>query len=164
MLSCIQLFGTPWISAHQASLPFTISALHYLSELGQTHIHWVSDAIQPSHSLSSPFPPVLNLLQPQGLFQWVSSSHQVAKVLKLQLHHHSFQWINIWSSFLLGLTGLISLLSKGLSRVFSSTSSKVPFLWCSDFFMVQLSHPLRDYWKNRSFDYTDLCQQGNAKT
>jgi len=48
-------------------------AFHYVSELAQTHIHWVSDAIQPSHSLSSPFPPVLNLLQPQGLFQWASS-------------------------------------------------------------------------------------------
>ena len=115
--------------------------LHYISELAQTHIHWVGDVMQPSHSLSSPFPPFLNLLQPQGLFQWVSSSNQLAKVVELQLHHQSFQWINIWSWFLLGLTDLISLLSKGLSRVFSSTSSKLPFLWCSDFFTVQLSHP-----------------------
>ena len=96
--------------------------LHYISELAQTHIHWVGDVMQPSHSLSSPFPPFLNLLQPQGLFQWVSSSNQLAKVVELQLHHQSFQWINIWSWFLLGLTDLISLLSKGLSRVFSSTT------------------------------------------
>ena len=64
---------------------------HQLPELAQTQIHWVSDAIQPSHPLSSPSPPALNLSQHQGLFQWVSSSHQVAKVLELQ--HQSFQWI-----------------------------------------------------------------------
>ena len=64
-----------------------------LLELTQTHVHWASDAIQPSHPLSSPFPPTFNLSQPQGLFQWVSSLHQVAKVLELQLQHPSFQWI-----------------------------------------------------------------------
>ena len=56
---------------------------HQLPELAQTHAHWVSDAIQPSHPLSSPFPPTLNLSQHQGLFHWVSSSHQVAKVAKV---------------------------------------------------------------------------------
>ena len=68
---------------------------HQLPELAQTHVHWVSDAIQPSHPLSSPSPPAFNLSQPQGLFQWVSSLHQVAKVLELQLQlqHQSFQWI-----------------------------------------------------------------------
>ena len=66
---------------------------HQLLELTQTHVHWVSDAIQPSHPLSSPSPPALNLSQHQGLFQWVSSSHQVAKVLELQLQHQSFQWV-----------------------------------------------------------------------
>ena len=66
---------------------------HQLLELTQTHVHWVSDAIQPSHLLSSPSPPVFNLSQHQGLFQWVSSSHQVAKVLELQLQHQSFQWV-----------------------------------------------------------------------
>ena len=59
----------------------------------QTHVHHVSDAIQPSHPLSSPSPPTVNLSQHQGLFQWVSSSHQVAKVLEFQLQHQSFQWI-----------------------------------------------------------------------
>ena len=67
--------------------------LHYLQEFAQTHVYWVSDAIQPSHPLSSPSPPALNLSQHQGLFQWVSSSHQVIKVLELQLPHQSFQWI-----------------------------------------------------------------------
>ena len=66
---------------------------HQLPEFTQTHVHWVSHAIQPSHPLSSPSPPVFNLSQHQGLFKWVSSLHQVAKVLELQLQHQSFQWI-----------------------------------------------------------------------
>ena len=66
---------------------------HQLPELAQTHIHWVSDAIQPSPPLLSPSPPAFNLFQHQGLFQWVSSSHRVTKVLEFQLQHQSFQWI-----------------------------------------------------------------------
>ena len=67
--------------------------LHYLPEFVQIHVHWVGDAIQPSHPLSSPSPSALNLSQHQGLFQWVGSSRQVAKVFELQLQHQSFQWI-----------------------------------------------------------------------
>ena len=73
--------------------------LHYLLELAQTHVYWISDAIQLSHPLPPPFPSALNLSQYQGLFQWVSSSHQVVKVLELQLQHQSFQWI-FWVDFL----------------------------------------------------------------
>ena len=65
---------------------------HQLSEFTQTHVHWVSDAIQPSHPLLSPSPYAFNLSQHQDLFKWVSSSHQVAKVLEFQLQHQSFQW------------------------------------------------------------------------
>ena len=79
-LSHVRLFATPWTAAHQASLVY-----HQLPELAQTHVHRVDDAIQPSYPLSSPSPPAFNLSQHQGLFQWVRSSHQVAKVLKLQL-------------------------------------------------------------------------------
>ena len=68
-------------------------ALHYLLELVQTHVYLVSDAIQPSNPLSQPSPHALNLSQHQDLFQWVSSSHQMAKVLKPQLQHQFFQWI-----------------------------------------------------------------------
>ena len=64
---------------------------HQLRELTQIHVHWVGDTIQPSHPLSSPSPPAFNLSQYQGLFQWVSSSHQVARVMEFQ--HQSFQWI-----------------------------------------------------------------------
>ena len=89
---------------------------HQLPEFTQTHVHWVSDAIQPSHPLSSPSPPAFNLSQHQGLFQWVSSSHQMAKVLEFQLqhqsYHHLLQWlahsmslINLpeWRCFIIGL-------------------------------------------------------------
>ena len=65
---------------------------HQLPEFTQSHVHWVSDAIQPSHPLLSPFPPAPNPSQHQGLLKWVSSLHQVAKVLEFQLQHQSFQW------------------------------------------------------------------------
>ena len=65
---------------------------HQCPELAQTHIHRVGDTIQPPHALSSPSPPTFNLSQHQGFFKWVSSLHQVAKVLEFQLQHQSFQW------------------------------------------------------------------------
>ena len=65
---------------------------HQLPEFTQTHVRQVDDALQPSHSLSAPSPPASNLSQHRGLFQWVSSSHQVVKVLEFQLQHQSFQW------------------------------------------------------------------------
>ena len=86
LLSCVWLFATPWTAARQASL----SIINY--QFTQTHVHWVSDAIWSSHPLSSPSPPALNLSQHQDLFKWVSSSHQVAKVLESQLQHQSVQW------------------------------------------------------------------------
>ena len=67
--------------------------LYYLPEFAQTHVHWVGADIQPSHPLLSPSPPALSLSQHQGLFQFVSSSHQVTKVLELPLQHQSFQWV-----------------------------------------------------------------------
>ena len=81
---------------------------HQLPEFTQTHAHWVGDAIQPSHPLLSPFPSAFNFSQRWGLFWWVNSLHQVAKVLELQLQHQSFQrifridflqdWL-VWSPF-----------------------------------------------------------------
>jgi len=94
---------------------------HQLLELAQTHIHWASDAIQPSHPLSSLSPPAFSPSHHEGLLKWVSSSHHVAKVLELQLQHQSFQWI-FRTDFLLGWTGWISLQSKRHSRDFSNTT------------------------------------------
>ena len=73
--------------------PHSFPVLHHLPELAQNHVHWVSDAIQPSHPLSSPSSLALNLSQHQSLFQWVNSSHEVAKVLEFQLEHQSIQRI-----------------------------------------------------------------------
>ena len=70
-----------------------LSLLHCLPEFAQIHVHWVSDAIQPSYLLLAPSPFAFNLSQHQDLFQLVGSLHQVAKVLELQLQHQSFQWI-----------------------------------------------------------------------
>ena len=80
--------------------------LHHLPEFAQTHVHWVADAIQPSRPLSSPSLPAFNLSRHQGLFHWVGSSHQVARLLELQLHHQSLP-MTIQGWFPLGLTGLI---------------------------------------------------------
>ena len=105
---------------------------HQLPEFTQTHVHWVGDAIQPSHPLSSPSPPAFNLSQHQGLFNWVSSSHQVAKVGVSA--STSVPPMNTQDSSPLGWTGWISLQSKGLSRVFSNTT-----LQKHQFFSPQLS-------------------------
>ena len=93
---------------------------HQLPEFTQTHVHRVSDVIQPSHPLPSPSPAALNRSQHQGLFQWVSPSHQVAKVLTSA--STSVLPMNIQDWFPLGWTGWISLQSKGLSRVFPNTT------------------------------------------
>ena len=97
--------------------------LHHLLESAQTHVHWIGDVIQPSHPLSPSSPPALNLSQHQGIFQWVDfasggqSIRSSASVLPM----------NIQGWFPLGLTGLISLLSKGLSRVFTTSVQKHQF-------------------------------------
>ena len=78
---------------------------HQLVESTQTRVLWVGDAIQPSHPLLSPSPLSLNLSQHQGLFKWVSSSHQVAKVLDFQFQHLSFQWTLRTDIFQEGLVG-----------------------------------------------------------
>ena len=122
---------------------------HQLPEFVQTHVHWVSDAIQPSHPVSSLSPLVLNLSQYKCLFQQVSSLHQVVKVLEFQLQHQSFQWIQDW--FPLGWTGWIPLLSKGLkpspTPQFKSINSSV-----LNFLHKPTLTSIHDYWKNHSLD------------
>ena len=109
-LNQVWIFATPWIAACQVSMSITNSP-----EPTQTHVHRVGDAIQPSHYLPSPSPPTFNLSQHQGLFQWVHSSHQVAKILGVS-PSASVLPMNIQDWFPLGWTGWISLQSKGLSR------------------------------------------------
>jgi len=112
---------------------------HQFPEFPQTHVCWVGDAIQSSYPLLSPSP-AFNLSQHQGLFQWVSSSHQVDKVLEFQLQHQSFQWIFrtdfLWMDWLdlLAVQGIIKSLLQ-------HHSSKASILLPSAFFIVQLWHP-----------------------
>ena len=130
--SCLSLcdpmnWSTPGLPVH-----------HQLLESTQTHVHWVGDAIQPSHSLSSYSPPAPNPSQHQGLFQWVNTSHEVAKVLEFQLQHQSFQWTPRTDLLQDGLVG--SPCSPRDSQE-SSPTSKASIFWRSAFFTVQLSHP-----------------------
>ena len=113
---------------------------HQLPESTQTHVHWVDDAIQPSRPPLSPSPPAFNLSQHQGLFKWVSSSHQMAKVSEFQLQHQSFQWTS--RTDLLWVDWLDLLAVQGtLKSLLQHHSSKASILQCSAFFIVQLSHP-----------------------
>ena len=89
--SVAKLCSTLW-DFMDCSMP-GLPVLHYLPEFVQIHVHWVGDAIQQSHPLSTPSSPALNLSQHKVLFQCVSISHQVARVLEVQLQHQSFQWI-----------------------------------------------------------------------
>ena len=112
-------------------------------------VHWVSDAIQPSHPLSSPSPPALNPSQHQSLFQWISSSHEVAKVLEFQLSHHSFQWTPR-TDLQNGLVG------SPCSPRDSQQSSPTPqFKSISSLALSFLHSPtltsIHDHWKNHSF-------------
>ena len=116
---------------------------HHLPEFIQTHVHWVSDAIQPSHPLS------FNLAQDQGLFKWVSSSHQVAKVLEFQLQPQSFQWIFRTISFRMDWLDLLAVQGT-LKSLLQHYSSKASILQCSAFFIVQLSHPYMTTGKTKA--------------
>ena len=120
-------FSTPGFSVH-----------HKLPKLAQTHVHQLGNAIQPSHPLSSFSPPAFNLSQDQGLFQWVNSWHQVAKVLKFQFQHQSFQRIFRTDFFRVDWIDLLAVQGI-LKSLLQHHSSKASILWHSDFFIVQLS-------------------------
>ena len=122
---------------------------HQLPELAQTYVHWVSDAIQPSHPLYSPSPSTLNLSQHQGLFQWVSSSHLVAKVLELQLQDQLFWWKSR-THFLKNWLVWPPCMQGTVKSFLQQHSSKASILRCSAFFIVQLSHPYMTTGKTRA--------------
>ena len=134
--------------------------LHYVPDFAQTLVHWVGDATQPAHPLSSPSP-VVSLSQHQGLFQLVRSSHQVAKVLEFQLQHQSFQWIFRTHFLLDGLVGSPcsprDSQESSLAPQFKNiNSSALSLLYGPRFTSVP------DYWRNHSFDYTNLFQQSDV--
>ena len=133
LLSRVQLFATLWTAACQASLSITNSqSLPKLMSI---------ESVMPSNHLilSSPSPPALSLSLHQGLFRWVSSSHQVAKILEFQLQHQSFQW-TFRLIFRMNWLDLLAL-QETLKRLLQQHISKASILWQSAFFIVQLSHP-----------------------
>ena len=143
---CLTLCGP--VDCSTPGLP----VLYHLPELTQIHVHWFGDAIQPSHPLSSPSPPALNLSQHQGLFQWVGSPHQMAKVLEFQLQHQSFQWVIrivfLWDRLVC---------CPGDSQ----ESSPTPQFKSIDSSVLSLLYgpmvtSIPDYWKNYSQSF-DLC-------
>ena len=113
---------------------------HQLPEFTQTHVHWVADAIQPSHPLLSPSPPAFNLSQHQGLLQWVRSSQQVAKVLNFSLNISPSSEYSGLISFIMDWLDLLAVQGT-LKSLLQHYSSKASILWCSAFFVVQISHP-----------------------
>ena len=113
---------------------------HQLPEFTQIHVQWVSDAIQLSHPLSSPSPPNFNLSQHQGLFQWVSSSHQVAKVLEFQLSISPSSEYSGLISFKKDWMDLLAVQGT-FKSLLQHHSSKASIPQHSAFFIVQLSHP-----------------------
>ena len=122
---------------------------HQLPELTQTHVHWVSDVIQPSHPLLSSSPPAFNPSQHQSLLQWVSSLHQVSK-------YWSFSFSISPSNEYLGLISFrmdwLDFLTVQRTRksLLQHHSSKASVLWCSALFIVQLSHPYMTTGKTRA--------------
>ena len=131
---------------------------HQLPEFTQTHVHRVSDAIQPSHLLSSPSPPAPNPSQHQGLFQWVNSSCEVAKVLELQLQHQPFQWTPKTDLLQDGLVG-----SPCSSRDPQESSPTPQFKSINSSVLNFLHHPtltsIHDHWKNHMVHFKSLNKQ-----
>ena len=111
--------------------------LHHFSELAQTHVHWTGDDIQPFYPLLSPSLLSFNFSLHWGLFQWVSSSHQVAKVLELQQKY--FQWISGLISFRIDWFDLFAV--SGTLKSLLQHNLKASILQHSAFFMIQVSHP-----------------------
>ena len=152
--SVAQLYPTPCDPMDGSTPNFLV--LHYLPEFAQTHVHWIGDAIQPSHSLLPPSPPTFNLSQHQGLFQWVSSSHRWPKYWSFSFSFSPS--VNIQGWFPLGLTDLI-LLSRHSQESFPTPPFEtINFLALSFVYVPNLI--CMTTGKN-SFGYTGLCQQSN---
>ena len=152
-LSCIQLFVTPWTAACQASLS---SPTPGACSTSCPSSQWCHPIISSS---VVPFSPAFILAQHQDLFEWVSSLHQVAKMLEFQLQHQSFQWI-FRTDFL--YDWLVSLQSKGPQEFSPTPQSKSINSLALSFLYGRTLTSICENWKNHCFDYTDLCWQSKA--
>ena len=146
--NCVHLFVTPWTAAHQASLSFTIS---------QSLPKFMS--IQRSHPLMPSSPSALSLSQHQGLVQWVSGSHQMTTILKLQ--HQSFQWV-----FRVDFPSDWLVWAPCCPRDSQESSPAPQFKGINSLLFWLLYGPvlttIHDHWEGHSLDYMDLCQQSNV--
>ena len=124
---------------------------HQLPEFTQTHVHWVGDAIQPAHPLSSPSPPAPNPSQNQGLFQWVSSSHQVAKGLEFSFSISPSNEYSGLISFRMDWLDLLAV-QETLNSLLQHHSSKASIASVLSFLYSPTLTSIHDYWKNHSFD------------
>ena len=143
--SCVTLcdpmdYSTPGLHVHCQLSGFT-----------QTHVHWVSEAIQPSHSLSSPSPPAFNLSQHQGLFKWVSSWHQWPKYWSFSFSISPSNEYSRLISFRMDWWDLLAV-QGNLKSLLQYHSSKASILWCLASFMGPTLTSIHDYWKNHSLD------------
>ena len=133
---------------------------YHLPEFAQFHVHCIGDAIQPSHPLT-PSSLALHISQHQGLFQWVLCSHQVTKILELQLQHQSFQWV-----FRVGFFEDWLLWSPHCPRDSQKSSLAPQFKGINSLLLCLLYSPalttIHIHWEDKSLDYTDLCRQGDV--
>ena len=136
--SVAQLYLTLWnpMDCSSPGLP----VLHQLLKFAQNHVQWISDATQPSHALSHPTQSAFNFSSIRVFSQWVGFLHQVAKALKFQVQHQSFQWIFRTDFFRMDCLDLLAVQGT-LKSLLQHHSSKASILQHSAFFIVQLSHP-----------------------
>ena len=135
-LSCVQLYNP--MDCSMPGLP----VLHQFLEFTQTHVHWVGDAIQQAHPRPSPSPSAINLSQHRGLFQWVTSSHQVAKYWSFSFSSSPSNEYSGLISFRMDWLDLLAV--QGTLKSFLQHHSPKPsIIRCSAFFVVQLSHPYK---------------------
>ena len=159
--SCFLLFGHSVVSNSLWPMGCSMRGfpvLHHVLELAETHVHWVSNGIQPSCPLSPIHPCAFYLSQHQGLFQWVSSSQKVTKVLELQ--HQSYQWkfrINfLWDQLVWSPCSPRDSQESFLPQFESTNSLALSLLYGPTLISIH------DYWKNHRFDYRDFCWQNDG--
>ena len=156
VLSCVLLFATPWTVALSSIISQSL-----LWEFAPTHVYWVGDVMQPFHSLLPPSPPAINLSQHQVF------SHELALWIRWPKYlsfSFSISPSNEYSGLIFFRINWFDLLAvQGtLKSLLQHHNLKESIHWHSDFFMVQLSTSIHDYWKNHSFDYMDLCRQSDV--
>ena len=139
----VKIFVFPWLLSSVRSVAQSCPTLcdpmdcstpglpvhHQLLEFTQTHLHWVGDAIQPSLPLSSPSPPAFNLSQHRGLFKWVSSPHQVARVLEFHMHVSPLFWISFPFRSPLSLSSTACAIPKDSQTEWRKSERQIPFVW-----------------------------------